>query len=46
MTLHCFKRRSLLRRTVGGILFASRPPRDQLLSLCCCGAENRDFFSQ
>jgi len=30
MTLHCFKRRSLLRRIVGGILFATRPPRDQI----------------
>jgi hypothetical protein len=30
MTIHCFERRSLLRQLVGGILFTTLPPRDQL----------------
>jgi hypothetical protein len=30
MTIHCLRRRSPLRRLVGGILFTTLPPRDQL----------------
>jgi hypothetical protein len=45
MTIHCFERRSLLRRIVGGILLATRPPRDQIFITMLLRRRNDGFLA-